>query len=49
MTKPYEPPTLETIGTVHELTQQQLDKVGSAADILTELLPDLDGDIIPEP
>ncbi len=40
----YETPTLTTVGTIHELTQQ-FDKIGSAADIFTALIPDLDGDI----
>jgi hypothetical protein len=49
MTKPYEPPALETIGTVHELTQQGFDKVGSDADVFTPAIPNLDGRIIPDP
>ena len=46
--KAYEAPALRTIGTVYELTQQELDKVGSSADFLTLLLPDLTGKIVPD-
>ena len=49
MTKPYEPPALETIGTVHELTQQgSFDKIGSDADVFTPTIPSLDGTILPD-
>jgi hypothetical protein len=44
----YESPQLKTLGTLEELTAQELDKVGVSADILTELLPDLTGKIIPD-
>ena len=33
----YEAPALRTIGTVHELTQLELDKIGNSADALTEI------------
>ena len=45
----YRAPKLEVIGSVHELTQQQLDKVGSVSDIFTPAIPQLDGTIIPDP
>ena len=44
----YRPPTIETLGSVEELTAQSLDKVGSNADFLTSLLPALDGTIRPD-
>jgi hypothetical protein len=44
----YEPPKLEVIGSVQELTQQDLDKIGSVADIFTQLIPQLDGEIQPD-
>jgi len=44
----YEVPALRVIGTVHNLTQQALDKIGDSADFLTALLPNLDGVIQPD-
>jgi hypothetical protein len=46
--KAYEAPALRTIGTVYELTQQDLDKVGSSEDFLTAIIPALDGKVIPD-
>jgi hypothetical protein len=49
MNKPYEPPALETIGTVEELTLQGgFDKVGSAVDQYTPTIPALDGTVFPD-
>jgi hypothetical protein len=44
----YESPKVYTLGTVQQLTSQELDKVGTSADFLTQLLPDLTGKIIPD-
>jgi hypothetical protein len=44
----YETPQVKLLGTVEELTAQDLDKVGSIDDFLTLLLPDLDGVILPD-
>jgi len=44
----YDTPKVYTLGTVHELTSQELDKIGTSADFLTELLPDLTGVIQPD-
>ena len=49
MTNAYESPKVYTLGTVQELTSQELDKVGTSSDFLTLLLPDLTGDIIKDP
>jgi hypothetical protein len=48
MTGEYTPPQVYKLGTVSELTEQELDKVGTSADILTALLPDLTGTIQPD-
>lgn len=45
---PYESPKIETLGSVQDLTAQELDKIGSSADFLTLLLPDLTGKIVPD-
>ena len=45
----YESPKIETLGSVQDLTAQELDKVGTSADFLTLLLPDLTGKIINDP
>ena len=44
----YESPKIETLGSVQDLTAQELDKVGTSADFLTALLPDLTGTIQPD-
>jgi hypothetical protein len=44
----YESPKVYTLGTVHELTSQELDKIGTSSDFLTLLLPDLTGKIGPD-
>jgi len=44
----YESPKIETLGSVQDLTAQELDKVGTSADFLTALLPDLTGKIQPD-
>ena len=49
MKEPYKAPQLRSLGSVEELTAQELDKVGSQDDFLTLLLPDLTGEIIPDP
>jgi hypothetical protein len=48
MSEPYKAPQLKQLGSVEELTAQELDKIGSTADFLTLLLPDLDGEILPD-
>lgn len=48
MTDSYTSPKVYTLGTVQALTSQELDKIGTSADILTQLLPDLTGDIQPD-
>jgi hypothetical protein len=45
---PYESPKIETLGSVQDLTAQELDKIGASADFLTLLLPDLTGKILPD-
>jgi hypothetical protein len=45
----YESPKIETLGSVQDLTAQELDKVGTSADFLTLLLPDLTGKIQNDP
>ena len=45
----YESPTIETLGSVQELTTQQFDKVGSVADAFTPAIPALDGEIQVDP
>jgi hypothetical protein len=42
----YESPKIETLGSVQDLTAQELDKIGTSADFLTLLLPDLTGKIV---
>ena len=44
----YESPKIETLGSVQDLTAQELDKIGTSADILTALVPDLTGKIQPD-
>jgi hypothetical protein len=44
----YSAPQLRSLGSVEEMTNQELDKVGSIDDFLTLLLPDLDGVIQPD-
>ena len=48
MSKIYEAPALTVVGTVHDMTLQALDKVGTTSDFLTDLLPALDGKIVPD-
>jgi hypothetical protein len=48
MTEPYKAPQVNRLGSVEELTAQELDKIGSTADFLTLLLPDLTGVIQPD-
>lgn len=48
MTDKYESPKVYTLGTVQALTSQELDKIGTSADILTQLVPDLTGTIQPD-
>ncbi len=40
-------PQLTRYGTIEELTGQSFDKVGTSFDYFTELLPSIDGSIIP--
>jgi hypothetical protein len=42
----YSPPTVTELGSLRDLTLQDLDKIGDKADFLTQLLPDLNGSII---
>jgi hypothetical protein len=44
----YETPTITTLGSVEEMTAS-LDKVGSAADAFTPQIPELDGEVQPDP
>ena len=44
----YEAPQVRELGSVADLTEQQLDKVGSVADVFTPAIPQLDGDILPD-
>jgi hypothetical protein len=57
VSKQYTSPSVQTLGSVHELTAQEFnpgDKVGSSADALTQVAAQLglgviDGTIIPDP
>jgi hypothetical protein len=49
MSKPYNSPTVKTLGTVQELTAQGLNKVGNGADQFTAQIPALVGSIVPAP
>ena len=44
----YEAPKITPIGEFPVLTQQQFDKIGSTPDFLTDLIPQLDGSIVPD-
>jgi hypothetical protein len=44
----YTPPTVTELGSVRDLTLQDMDKIGKSADFLTRLLPDLNGSIVPD-
>jgi hypothetical protein len=44
----YSPPTVTELGSVRDLTLQELDKIGDRADFLTLLLPDLTGSFVPD-
>jgi hypothetical protein len=44
----YQRPSIQELGSVQSFTMQELDKVGSSADFLTELLPALTGIIQPD-
>ena len=43
----YESPEMRILGSVEELTLQQLNKVGSSADVFTPINENLVGSIIP--
>jgi hypothetical protein len=47
MNERYEAPQVKLLGSVNELTEQ-FDKIGSVDDIFTQLIPQLDGEIIPD-
>jgi hypothetical protein len=49
MAERYEAPSVRDLGSVKELTAQDLDKVGSLDDFLTPTIPSLDGEILPDP
>lgn len=49
MKEAYEAPRLAVLGAFSALTLQELDKVGSGADFLTMLVPDLTGTLVPDP
>ena len=44
----YEAPQVKFLGSVNELTEQDLDKIGSVDDIFTPAIPLLDGEILPD-
>ena len=44
----YEAPKLTVVGSVHGITLQELDKIGTSEDFLTQLLPNLTGEIVPD-
>lgn len=44
----YEAPRVSELGQFPVLTLQQFDKIGSKPDILTALIPQLDGSIVPD-
>ena len=43
--KTYEAPTVRDLGSVEQMTEA-FDKVGSAADVYTQAIPALDGDVM---
>lgn len=43
----YESPRISLLGSIEELTLQ-LDKIGDEPDILTPIIPQLDGSIVPD-
>ena len=43
----YEAPAIRIIGTVHDMTQQSLEKCGNSLDALSILMPNLEGTIRP--
>ena len=45
----YEAPELRIVGSVHELTQQEFDKVGTSLDAASFVIPGLTGVIQPDP
>lgn len=45
----YTAPTVRSLGSVEEMTRQQFDKIGSAADAYTPAIPTLDGTVFPDP
>lgn len=46
--KTYEAPKIAVLGQFPVLTLQSLDKIGSSPDFLTDLIPQLDGSIVPD-
>lgn len=46
MSKPYTSPTVKTLGTVQELTEQSFNKIGSTSDAFS---PTLVGSLVPAP
>jgi hypothetical protein len=49
MPSEYSSPKVYNLGSVKDLTSQELDKVGTSSDIATLLLPNLTGVIQPDP
>jgi hypothetical protein len=49
LSKPYQPPAVETVGTVAELTEQLFNKVGNDADTFTPAIPQVVGSLTPPP
>lgn len=48
MKKHYEAPALDSIGSVSDLTQANLNKVGLSTDAASQSIPGLNGSIIPD-
>ena len=46
--KAYEAPKITVLGQFPVLTLQQSDKIGSTPDLITALIPQLDGSIVPD-
>ena len=45
----YQKPTIRDIGSLHEFTLQQFNKVGPSPDLLTNINPDVVGSFVPIP
>lgn len=49
MAESYEAPRVRFLGSVEDLTAQSDDKIGSVDDLITLIVPTLDGEVLPDP